>query len=339
MTLGPIQRVLVCPLHYSHRQEGQLLGFREAFAGRAEVREFDFMGHHRRGLAAGEVLLQEARDFSPDWIWLQVQGSGVITGAIVERIRNALPRCLITHWMGDARLTVPQDLAQLCKATHATLISSTGQFELYRAAGAQRVDYVQIGLDWDEDVIGRPAWEPPFRVPEVVFCGGHYGHVPDFKQGTRARIATISALMRAGVDVGVVGRGWPAAIPTVGECHVKQQHHVYRRAKVALSINHFNDIARYYSDRHLIAMASGTPVVAWKVPDMELEFTSYTDCLFASGEIGIVDQVKWLLANRDKATAIGAVGRAKVIRDHTWTARIRELAPKIDAWRQEDCRS
>ena len=84
-------------------------------------------------------------------------------------------------------------------------------------------------------------------------------------------------------------------------------------------------------------MASGTPVVAWKVPGMECEFVSYTDCIFSYTELAIVDSVKFLLDNPEKAARIGNTGRAKVIREHTWTARIRNLIPMIEAWRREDC--
>lgn len=324
-----IARVICAPLNYSHRQEGQYAAFREVFGD--GLVEFDFMALDRAGVNAGKELVKLAADVKPDWIWLQVQGTEMVTGEHVRKIRDLVPHCVVTHWMGDARTSVPKGLAAMCRATHATLISSTGQRPLYKTAGAKRVEYVQIGLDWDQDVLGLPAWEPPFTVPDVVFCGGYYGG--SFPKGSEQRLAAIRSLMKADIPVGVVGTGWPSDIPVVGQCHVKQQIHVYKRAKVALSINHFNDIARYYSDRHLIAMASGTPVVARYVPEMEKEFNvgPSAECLMWNDHEHLIEFTKMLLDNPGWASAMGSRARALVMRDHSWARRIRELLPTIDA--------
>lgn len=337
-----IRRILCVPLNYSHKQRGMLGAFREVF-GADNVREFDFMEASRNGRDANKLLLEAALKFNPDWIWLQLQDSGIITSSTIEKLRRKLKSCLITHWTGDVRantgildLDVSKNLLKICQATHATLISSVGQIGIYRQTGAPRIEYVQVGLDWDEDVLGLPPWEPPFRVPDVVFCANHYGHVPSFERGTRERLEAITSLAKAGLDVGIVGNGWPTGCPVVGTCHVKQQHHVYKRAKVALSISHFCDIDRYYSDRQLIAMASGTPTVCYYVPGLEHEFADQLDCLFYSPVDGrsVVDRVKWALDHTDQAAKIGAAGQSKVVKDHTWTARIRTLVSKANAWKE-----
>lgn len=330
-----IRRVLVAPLNYSHRQEGQYQAFREVFGD--GVQEFDYMHYVRQDKSPDKKLIAAAEKFSPDWIWLQLQNSEAIRPETLAELRRRWPRCLVTHWMGDCRPQVASYLASVCRETHGTLISSVGQIPLYRAVGAPRVTYCQIGLDTAADLDGIPPWDPSFRVPEVVFCGGYYGHVAEFARGTAQRLATLTALTRAGLDVGVVGGGWPSDIRTVGECHVKQQHHVYRRAKVVVAVNHFNDVDRYYSDRLLIAMASGTPVVAWHVPGLEHEFTNMLHLILATSEADFVDRVKWLLAHPAEAAAIGRAGREKAARDHTWTARIRQILPTVEGWREEAC--
>jgi hypothetical protein len=323
-----IKRVIVAPLNYSHRQEGQIEAFEEVF-GKENVREFDYMARRQDANAA---LVALASEFKPDWIWLQVQGTEILTPGGLTRVRQVVPQCLITHWMGDARVEVSPALAAMCHATDATLISSVGQTAMYRGAGARRVEYVQIGLDYRADVLGEPEWTPPFEIPPVVFCGAYYGHVPAFEEGTRQRLSAIRALVNANCSVGVVGSGWPSDVPVVGACHVKQQHHVYRRARVALSINHFNNIERYYSDRQLIAMASGTPVVARYVPGLECEFGDGEHCLWWKDEKQLVEQVCALLEDSERANKIGAQGRQKVIAEHTWTARLRGLRSTVETW-------
>lgn len=329
-----IRRVLVAPLNYSHRQDGQYQAFHEVFGSDA-VHEFDYMDYVRRDKSPDKKLISAVDKFVPDWIWLQLQNTEAIKPETLAEIRRRWPKCLVTHWMGDCRPQIAAYLADVCRETHGTLLSSVGQIGLYKAIGASRVAYCQIGLDPDADLRGTPSWDPPFHVPEVVFCGGYYGHVAEFQEGTAQRLATLVELTRAGLDVGVVGGGWPSEVRTMGACHVKKQHHVYKRAKVAIAVNHFNGIDRYYSDRLLIAMASGTPVVAWRVPGLEHEFTDKVDLVYATSPGDFVKKVKWLLAHPSEAAAIGRTGRDKVARDHTWVARVRQILPTVESWRRE----
>jgi len=331
-----IRRVLVAPLNYSHRQRGQVEAFREVF-GKDNVREFDFMAIHRQGDNPNARLIATALEFKPDWLWLQVQGADVIHGTTIERFKRELPRCLITHWMGDLRLEIAPGLADICRTTHVTLLSNADetQHAMYRKAGARHVEYLQIGLD-PEDILATRGndWDPPFAVPDVVFCGGYYGHVPAFAQGTKERLDAIRALLASGIHVGVVGTGWPSDIPVIGACTPKQQVHVYKRARVALSINHFNHLTRYYSDRHLIALASGTPVVARYVPGMEKEFANGFDCHFWFELADLHQFVQKCLTDRDGAVTMGRRGQIEVTERHSWPARIRSVLPSAVQWHE-----
>lgn len=329
-----ISRVLVAPLNYSHRQRGQVEAFQAIFGGDS-VSEFDWYAVVKKGGNPAAALRDHARSWKPDWIWLQVQDSQEFSAFHIRQLRAELPQCFITHWMGDCRATVSPHLSELCQATHATLLSNAGQHGMYYNAGAARVHYVQIGLD-PEDLPGAPDWVPPFRVPDVVFIGNYYPHVAQFEEGTDLRRRAIQALLARDFDVGIVGSGWPAGMPVVGACHVKHQVHVYKRAKVALSINHFNRIPRYYSDRHLIAMASGTPVAAKYVPDLELEFTHGEELLWWRDIDELAAAVTHLMTSDGKA--IGRMGQHRALADHSWYTRISELRPLVEEWRRQECK-
>jgi spore maturation protein CgeB len=187
-------------------------------------------------------------------------------------------------------------------------------------------------VDWHEDVLALPSWDPPFRVPDVVFCGNYYGST---FPGTGERASAIRSLWDAGIAVGVVGVGWPSDFPVVGRCGVKQQAHIYRKAKVALSINNFNSIELYYSDRQLIAMASGTPVVCKYVPGLEREFDNGSDCLWFRETPELIAHVKTLLENPEGRRRLGAAGRARIQRSHTWWHRILEVLPIVEHLRAD----
>lgn len=324
-----IRRVLMATINADHPQRGMTQAFRSTFP---EVADFDYLRLARSGLSHGEVgrrFVEAAASFRPDWAWLQLQDMGTIAPSAIEEAKERCPRAVFTHWTGDVRREVGPYTAAVSRACHATFVSSVGQLPMYaRAAGEGRfVRYLQIAVDWEEDVLGLPAWEPPFRVPDVVFAGGHYG--PMFP-GTRDREEAVLALLGAGVDVGVVGGGWPAGFPVAGSCHVKAQHHVYRRAKAVLSVSNFNDIELYYSDRQLIAMASGRPVLAKRVPGLEREFEDGRHLVMFDGPEDLVPKALSLLADPARQEAVGLAGREEVVRNHTWWSRLNEALPLVE---------
>lgn len=318
-----IRKVFLATLNYDHPQTGMSRAFAGVF-GSGNVAEYDYYQAHRAGKPIQVVtseFIAAAKAFQPDWIWMQVQGSGVISAPGVEEVKKALPRCVISHWMGDLRTHVDAYLTSICRATHLTLISNRGQYDLFRSAGAPEVRYCQIGLDWDEDIIGLP-WVPPFPVPDVVLCGNHYG---DSFPGTGAREIAVKTLMDAHVNVGVVGGQWPRGYPVVGICTVKQQLQVYRKAKAVLSISHYNEIPGFYSDRLLIAMASGTPVVALYCPGLHYD-VAWDSVYIYNDTAKLPDIVAKAMEDRE----IGARSRAAAIRNHSWFSRITDLLPVIE---------
>jgi len=101
-----------------------------------------------------------------------------------------------------------------------------------------------------------------------------------------------------------------------------------------LNVNHFNDIQNYYSDRQLIAMASGKPLVCKYIPGLENEFENGKHCLWYYDEPELVKHVKSLLANPSLAARIGAAGKEEVLKNHTWEARVRDVLPDIERIRK-----
>lgn len=324
---GIIKKVLLATINYDHPQIGMERAFVEVF-GRGNAASFDYLEMGRRGLDNGRINAEfrnAVLAYKPDWVWLQLQDTGVIQAGTITDIRRSLPSVVITHWTGDCRDQVSGYLASISKSAHVTFISSVGQLPLFRAAGAASAHYLQIGVDWDEDVMGIPSWTPPFRIPDVVFCANGYGgRYP----GTRERESAVRTLIDARIDIGVIGAGW-SGFPVVGRCEVKQQHHIYKRAKVALNINNFNDIELYYSDRQLIAMASGTPLVCKYIPGLEREFKDDVHCLWFKTPGELVDRVRMLLSDPAKRERIGRAGREEIMKNHSWTSRIRSILPLI----------
>ncbi|MDD5007581.1 MAG: glycosyltransferase [Syntrophorhabdaceae bacterium] len=323
-----IKKVLCATINHDHPQKGMLHAMRGIF-GDLNVRDHDYCQLKRNGYT-NQTFLAACLDHKPDWIWLQLQDTNIISDKEILEVRKHLPKTVITHWTGDARQEISSYLSSICRATHLTLISSVGMIPMFLKAGASQVEYLQIGLDWHEDVMGEPDWTPPFRVPEVVLIAGHYG---DAFPGTRQREEAVRALQEAGIDVGIVGN-WGGPWPVVGSCHVKQQHHVWKRAKVCLNVNNFNEIEQYYSDRQLISMASGTPVVCHYIPGLEREFALGHHCYSYETRYQLVRFVQELLNDELARKRMGQAGRSEVIKNHTWFSRFLSVLPMVEKIRQ-----
>ena len=319
-----IRRVVAATITDQAPQRGMLSALRSLF-GDSNVLELDFMTEASRMPLErfNTWFASKCLSFRPDWLWLQAQDTGVVLPETLQILRRRMPGCVLSHWMGDAREQVSDYLTKVCQVAHLTLISSVGQIPMFQAVGAKRVEYLQVGFDLPES----PSVLVPFRVPDVVFCGNYLN---ESFSGSAERMGAIQALSQDGIDVGVVGAGWPSAIPVVGRCGVSQQSEVYRRAKVCLSINHLNDIERYYSNRQIIAMASGTPVVCRYVPGLEQEFLSGIHCYWYETKDELLKHVRTLLDFEHIRTNIGRNGRAEILRNHTWFSRFLSVLPTIE---------
>lgn len=325
-----IRRVFMATINADHPQAGMIHAF-DALFGRDNVRNYDYLQRLREGCDNEFVNWQFCDDvirFQPDWIWLQLQNSDVITAESLAKLEKELPRCVITHWCGDVRSEVSPYFASICKATHMTLVANCGFIPKYMDAGARETRYVPHGLDWNEDVLWQPEWSPDFEVPEIVYCGNHYGFD---MVGSEIREAAVRTLQKAGFDIGVVGRGWEGrGLKVVGHCKVKQQVQVYRKAKIALSVNHFPDLAGYHGDRTITAMASGTPVLQRWFPDLEREFHDGKDIVVFRNDKELVEKAKLLLEDESLRQTIGKAGRAEVLKFHTWFSRVLEVLPRVE---------
>jgi hypothetical protein len=315
-----INKVLLATINYDHPQSGMLKAF-EGIFGKENVFDFDFLQLKRSGVTVhgiNSMFINSVNRFNPDWIWLQVQNTKVISPAIIGSLRK--PGRVVTNWNGDLWESDKTYYNDVCNNCDISYSSGVRLDDIH-------LRYLQIGLDIEEDVLGLPDWEPDFNIPDVVFCGSYYGNK---FSGTGEREETALALIKEHINFGIVGNNWPKNYPVIGKCEVKQQHHVWKRAKVCINVNNYNDVPKYYSDRQLIAMASGTPLVCKYIPQLEDDFEHGEHLLWFENTEELIRNVKLLLSNQELAKEIGRRGRAEVVRNHTWFSRILSVIPDIE---------
>ena len=322
-------RVLYLPLNFGSVQQ---TGVYEAFRTLGcELEIFDyFLHYHNAGsnqrVARGK-LIEVVRRFEPDLVYCQIQHTTIIDAETIASIRTFCPRVKIVNYSIDARLYIPGPYFSVSKVSDMNLITSTGQLQMYKDNGVNNIQYLQVGYDPN---LYKPEAEPKESYEfDAVFLG-NINNVENYP-GHPERVDTVTALKKEfGDRFGLFGHGWPRELKSLGSIDINQAvTDVYSRSFSTISVSHFNQIGHYFSDRLLMCLASGRPTVSWHFPGYDSYFVNNQDLLIGHNPTDIVNKVKWLLDNKDKANLIGQNGAAKVFAEHTYLSRITEMLEMI----------
>jgi hypothetical protein len=260
-------------------------------------------------------FLTKVREFQPNLIHMQLQFTGLLDNDALRQARNAAPGVVITNWSGDCRTSVPGEFSSIAGALDHSLISSTGQLEMYRGAGCHNVKYWQIGYD---PKVSFPLNKTEFQY-DVSFTGNAYKHFPD----SSLRASAVHAVKTAfGARCGIFGSGYSGS---QGSTSHQQNNDIYNSSLCVLSISNFNNVAHYFSDRLLLCLGSGRPVISWYFPNCEDYFVDGKDIFIARSNQDIIDIVNRCKADPEMASQVGKNGHKKASQEHTYTSRVIEL--------------
>lgn len=312
-------KILHLPLNVAgSEQYGQRSGMKEVF-GEENVYEYDYLEEDRQhGVErANKRLIEIVEEFKPDVYWGQHQETSTITPETFNTIRPKIK--FMSHWSGDIRSVVPNYLQQISPLFDITYIAMKGHIPMYNQF-CPDVRYMPIAVSPDE--VNPPERKLDF-CPEIVFIGNHYGNMfPDSNE----RVEVMGVLTRMFPSFGVYGNSWPDSVRSYGSCPLKDQIHYYRQAKVCISMNHFNKVENYYSERLLWCLASGTPCLVKYFPGIENEFRNiitfkdYNECGALCKKILESPQDYQEIANRAKE---------EILQYHSWTNRFQQLKKDI----------
>lgn len=315
-------RVLFLPINYMAGGRPYKGAMVDAFDNvGVQWKLFDFVAQWERtndveGLQTD--LIKAVADFQPHLMHMQLQYTGLIKPETLVECRKLIPNVVMTNWTGDIRENLSY-FVSIAPVVDHSLISSVGQLELYRNAGCHNVKYWQIGYD--------PKLHYPERLSDFkydcTFVGHHYGYTPDFKENVRGPAAQ---QLRAiyGERFGLFGSGFGALNGNV-TCTTEESNHIYNETICPISISNVNTLSHYFSDRLLFCLASGRPTISWYYPDCEDDFIGGKEIFYAKSVNDVVDIVGECKRNPEMAKAVGEAGYQKVLNNHTYTHRAKEL--------------
>lgn len=259
--------------------------------------------------------------FQPDLVAMQLQMTNVISPAAIAAAKlKTNNKCIFTNWSGDVRNQASKEMINISKAVDYTLISSTGQIDLYKSSGAKNVYYWQIGYDHNKFY---PLNKNSFKY-DLVFAGNAYNNTfADAKK----RLDLILELKKYFKEkFGIFGGGYSKEFGDgINSIAFDDLNSLYSESRCILSISNYNDISHYFSDRLLICMSSGRPTISYRFPEYESYFSDNCDILIARSAHEIIEKVEYCKNNSDFANKIGKNGANKVYAEHTYKSRAIEL--------------
>jgi len=147
---------------------------------------------------------------------------------------------------------------------------------------------------------------------DVIFTGGFTG-VHEYRKNNLDFIGK-------NFSWSIYGRSSPNK--TYGEDFISN-HHFSRTVYIPTSPPGLRD--NYWSNRIYLAVATGIPCVVEHVPGIENHFKPGKEIMVTGNQGHLKETIQFLLNNPDKANMIGKAGRKRVLRDHTYAERIREM--------------
>jgi spore maturation protein CgeB len=322
-------KVLLLPLVYgSERQQGVINAFKELGC---ELEVFDFYthyeNHHRNQRTTRQSLIETAKRFKPDLVYAQIQHTVIIDRDSLQGIKAFVPNVKIVQYTVDIRASIQNPYYNVSKVCDMNLICSTGQLQMYKDNGIPNVHFLHVGYS---PSLHRPEIEPKEKYEFDAVLVANTNTVENYP-GSEDRLNTAYALRREfGQRFGLFGSGFPKDLKALGHVDITRVvEEAYSKSFSCISISHFNEIDHYYSDRLLHCLSSSRPTVSWHFPKYESYFVDGCDLVIAKGPDDIVNKVKYLLDNKDKANFIGMNGAAKVFAEHTYLSRITEMLEMI----------
>jgi hypothetical protein len=202
-------------------------------------------------------------------------------------------------------LGYPNGQAPLIGAADLHVTNSRECVRWYLAEGAAGY-YMPQGVDPDQYL---PVQGEPY--PRATFVGQRYGF--------RGRF--IDSLQKAGIEVSCYGPGWGRFLTH------PEKVDVYSRSLVNLGISgvaYSERIACVKGRDFEIPVTGGTYLTTYD-PELADLFDIGREVLCYRNEIDCVEQIRYCLEDPERARRIGAAGRERCLRDHTWNARVTEL--------------
>ncbi len=260
---------------------------------------------------ADRALEAVASEFNPDLVYFSA--IGCLTAETVQHVRLAAPNAIYVCRFSDMRAHADPHMMTVAQHCDWLVATNCGQF-LREAKEGGIANCAFLPNPSDPDIEGPRDVSPQWR-SNVLFTG-KLQHKLAGQDSTRRELVQSLAEKGKLTVWGCLGK------PSVRS---RDYLNAICGAKIGLSINAFNDVDRYHSDRFTHYLSNGAFVLAKYVPGSELLFEHDKHlCYFRTNEecLELIDR---LLADNKRRLKIAAAGMERMHRDFNSTKLARHL--------------
>lgn len=258
-------------------------------------------GKLARLLAGGRVdrlLAKAARQYQPDMVVLS--NITRLGGRVVDIIKQATKGAIYVAGYADQRSGCDPRVVDVARRCDWLIATSGGDvLKGYKRAGVPHCAFVPNMSDPDVD---GPVAVPARWRSDIVFTG-KLGHKLKGQDPNREALIRYLVEHKNLTVWGCLGRAKVSGLDYV---------RAICGSRIALSINAFNDVRLYHSDRLTHYLSHGAFVLAKYVPDSELMFEDGKELVYFRSREQCVELIDRFLADDAGRKKIAAAGMQKV---------------------------
>jgi len=260
-----------------------------------------------RGVRLGRAIAR----FAPDLILIVTAYHTPLP--IVEFLASLPNRPPMLGWVGDRFSSEHRRVAALFDAV---AYSDTGLLALHKELGfacpAMFLPHAATAR------LGAPVHEAMPRRSDMVFVANP----------TEYRLALVSQIR---TPLQLYGRGWVRLPRGCHQVHARrigleELAAVYRSHLAVLNVRNERNVMAGLNQRHFDPYLAGTPVIADNQDDLPLCFEPGQEVLVYRDADELNDLYVRLRREPERAAAVGAAGRRRVLAEHTYGHRLAALA-------------
>jgi len=205
-------------------------------------------------------LLEYAENYQPTLILWELQTYGRVKKNFVWKLRKLKSNPIITQRTGDSYWKPPRNMVEFGTEIDATFLTGTTLIPEFEKLGCRNVLY--LGERLDTVRFGKPYAQNPNPEFDVIMIANFYNQwwfrkFPGQKDREEL-VKSFSAYF--GKKFGLFGHGWRNNPCWQGVIPYSEQQVYMQNSRLILGVNNWHH-NHYYSDRLLISLSSGVPVL------------------------------------------------------------------------------
>jgi len=245
-----------------------------------------------------ELMVKQLKYYKPDIVYISF--ANFIDVETISAIRQAVPDAFLYGSDGDPWPEYQKNRVEIGSKLDLMLATNNGKWlDIYREAG---VDSLFMPNPCDPDYEYRYDVSDKWKT-DILFTGRTKESRKYPTDPSRFQIIEKLAGMGNCTFYGCLDR------PRIGGIDYQ---YAISGARISLSINAINDVSMYHSDRLTHYLASGTFVLAKRVPDSDLLFKDGVHLRYFDTEDEFFELADWYLKHEDERVKIANAGMERV---------------------------